>query len=195
MKKLVSTLAIMSASSIFATSVFADVTATSTAKWDATATKDTTSMLVVTPLRSLTFEYAEGLKQFNSQNGAFDVTIQGQSGATDFELTSKLITNTLTRGDNTSTLDVGVAWNGEKLTKAGETTLVNTANGVNAGLDALAQPSLYAGAGRDSAQGSFVFTIDSATTDGTTAAQFEDLADGSWDGEVAVQFTANWTTP
>lgn len=42
--------------------------------------KDTTSMLVVTPLNSLTFQYAEGLNGFNSQDGAFDVTIQGGNG-------------------------------------------------------------------------------------------------------------------
>lgn len=195
MKKLVSALAIMSASSIFATSAFADVAASSTAKWDATATKDTTSMLVVTPLKSLNFQYAEGLKQFNTQTGAFDVTIQGQSGATDFELTSKLISNTLTRGDNASTLDVGVMWNGTALSKSTETTLVDTANGISAGLDALADSAIYAGSGRNSAQGDFTFKIESATSDGLTAAQYEDLADGMWDGEVAVQFNANWTTP
>lgn len=195
MKKLVSALAIMSASSIFATSVFADVAASSTAKWDATATKDTTSMLVVTPLKSLNFQYAEGLKQFNTQTGAFDVTIQGQSGATDFELTSKLISNTLTRGDNASTLDVGVMWNGTALSKSTETTLVDTANGISAGLDALADPGIYGASNRNSTQGDFTFKIESATSDGLTAAQYEDLADGMWDGEVAVQFNANWTTP
>lgn len=195
MKKLVSAFAILSASSLFATPVFADVAASSTAKWDATATKDTTSMLVVTPLKSLNFQYAEGLKQFNTQTGAFDVTIQGQSGATDFQLSSKLISNTLTRGDNASTLDVGVMWNGTALSKTTETTLVDTANGISAGLDALADAAIYAGSGRNSAQGDFTFKIESATSDGLTTAQYEDLADGVWDGEVAVQFNANWTTP
>ncbi|MFX5832644.1 common pilus major fimbrillin subunit EcpA [Acinetobacter baumannii] len=195
MKKLVSAFAILSASSLFATPVFADVAASSTAKWDATATKDTTSMLVVTPLKSLNFQYAEGLKQFNTQTGAFDVTIQGQSGATDFQLSSKLISNTLTRGDNASTLDVGVMWNGAALSKTTETTLVDTANGISAGLDALADAAIYAGSGRNSAQGDFTFKIESATSDGLTTAQYEDLADGVWDGEVAVQFNANWTTP
>ncbi|MFA3152545.1 common pilus major fimbrillin subunit EcpA [Acinetobacter baumannii] len=195
MKKLISAFAILSASSLFATSVFADVAASSTAKWDATATKDTTSMLVVTPLKSLNFQYAEGLKQFNTQTGAFDVTIQGQSGATDFQLSSKLISNTLTRGDNASTLDVGVMWNGTALSKTTETTLVDTANGISAGLDALADSAIYAGSGRNSTQGDFTFKIESATSDGLTAAQYEDLADGVWDGEVAVQFNANWTTP
>ena len=193
MKNTISKLALLSSSILLATSTFADVTASATARWDATAVKDTTSAIVVTPLRSLSFQYAEGLESFNSQNGAFDVTIQGQSGSTDFELTSQVITNTLTRTADASTLDVGVAWNGTKLDKTTQTTLINTANNVNSGLEALSQPEAYAGAGRSSAQGTFTFTIDSATADGTTAVEFADLADGMWNGEVAVQFTANWT--
>ena len=193
MKNTISKLALLSSSILLATSTFADVTASATARWDATAVKDTTSAIVVTPLRSLSFQYAEGLESFNSQNGAFDVTIQGQSGSTDFELTSQVITNTLTRTADASTLDVGIAWNGTKLDKTTQTTLINTANNVNSGLEALSQPGAYAGAGRSSAQGTFTFTIDSATADGTTAVEFADLADGMWNGEVAVQFTANWT--
>ena len=193
MKHTLSKLALLSSSILLATSTFADVTASATAKWDATAVKDTTSALVVTPLKSLSFQYAEGLDTFNQQNGAFDVTIQGQSGSTDFELTSKVISNTLTRTGDASTLDVGVAWNGEKLSKTETTTLINTANNINAGLEALSQESAYAGTERSSAQGTFAFTIDSATSDGTEVAKFNELADGVWNGEVAVQFTAVWS--
>lgn len=192
MKHTLSKLALLSSSILLATSTFADVTASATAKWDATAVKDTTSALVVTPLKSLSFQYAEGLESFNQQNGAFDVTIQGQSGSTDFELTSKVITNTLTRTNDDSTLDVGVSWNGEKLSKTASTTLIDTANNINSGLEALSQESAYAGSERSSAQGTFAFTIDSATAQGASA-EFKDLADGMWNGEVAVQFTANWT--
>jgi hypothetical protein len=68
MKKL---LLVASLASVFAAAnAMADVTASATASWDATATKDTTSMLVVTPLNSLTFQYAEGLNGFNTQDGA-----------------------------------------------------------------------------------------------------------------------------
>ena len=49
----------------------ADVTAQAVATWSATAKKDTTSKLVVTPLGSLAFQYAEGIKGFNSQKGLF----------------------------------------------------------------------------------------------------------------------------
>ena len=127
MKKL---LLVTSLASVFvAANAMADVTASATASWDATATKDTTSMLVVTPLNSLTFQYAEGLKAFNSQDGAFDVTIQGQETATDFELTAQIISNTLTNASgDASTLNVGVAWNGTALTNSSDTVLVNSSS-------------------------------------------------------------------
>lgn len=171
----------------------ADVSASATATWDASATKDTTSALVVTPLKSLTFQYAEGIKAFNSQNGAFDITIQGQSGATDFELTSQIVTNTLSRTTDTSTLGVGVKWNGTALSKTTPTTLIDAGNNISAGLDALAVSTAYAGTGRTSTQGTFTFTIDSATADGSTSTAFENLDDGYWSGDVKVQFNAVWT--
>lgn len=194
MKKL--TLVSCVAAALFCSSAMAadDVTASSTATWDASATKDTTSALVVTPLKSLSFQYAEGLKAFNSQNGAFDITIKGQSGATDFKLTSQIVTNTLSRATDTSTLAVGVQWNGQALSNATPVTLVDTANNVSSGLDALSVSSAYAGSDRTSTQGTFTFTIDSATSDGSTDAQFEDLADGYWSGDVKVQFNATWVT-
>ncbi|MEQ4763051.1 common pilus major fimbrillin subunit EcpA [Klebsiella aerogenes] len=181
------------ASAFISTYAIADVTASATASWDASATKDTTSALVVTPLKSLTFQYADGIKAFNSQKGAFDITIQGQSGATDFMLTSQIVNNTLSRTTDTSTLDVGIKWNGVALNKTSPTTMIDTANNISAGLDALSVSTAYAGADRVSTQGNFDFTIDSATSDGTTPAEFKDLTDGYWSGDVRVQFTAVWT--
>lgn len=181
------------ASIFVCSSAFADVTATATASWDASATKDTQSALTVTPLRSLNFKYAEGLKSFNTQDGAFDITIQGQSGATDFKLTSQIVSNTLTRTADASTLNVGVIWNGSALSKDQSVTLIDTTKNVSGGLDSLAVSSAFAGTGRTSTQGTFNFTIDSATSDGTKTEAFEDLTDGYWSGDVKVQFTAVWT--
>ncbi|KLO03298.1 fimbrial protein, partial [Morganella morganii] len=97
----------------------ADVTAQAVATWSATAKKDTTSKLVVTPLGSLSFQYAEGVKGFNTQKGLFDVAIEGDTTATAFKLTSRLVSNTLTQLDNSgSTLTVGVDYNGEAIEKA-----------------------------------------------------------------------------
>lgn len=168
------------------------VTASATASWDASATKDTTSLLVVTPLRSVSFEYAEGLKAFNSQDGAFDITIQGQENASDFVLTSQLVTNTLTRATDNSTLEVGVAWNGEKLSKTAPVTMIDIDNNISAGLESLAA-GYDNNVDRTSTQSAFLFTVDSATSDGSTATPFASLADGYWNGDVKVQFTAEWT--
>ena len=195
MNKLILKLSIASASILLTATTFAaDTTAQATAVWDASAKKDTTSALVVTPMKSLSFNYAEGLNKFNTQDGAFDVTIKGQSGASDFKLTSKVVRNTLTRSDNTSTLGVGVAWNGQKLSKTDSVALVDTANNINSGLEALAVSSAFAGNGRTSTQGKFTFSIDEASN-GTDKVSFKDLADGVWDGEVAVQFNATWVKP
>lgn len=194
MKKKLALMFLVSAFS--ATNAFADVNASATATWDVTATKDTTSALVVTPLSSLNFQYAEGIKSFNTQDGAFDITIQGQDTATDFELNAQLISNTLTSttGDG-STLDVGVSWNGDALNKANETVLVSTSGGKTSGLEGLVADGAYNGTERVSAQSNFKFTIDSATSDGTTVVNdFSDLPDGYWTGDVKVQFNATWTT-
>lgn len=189
MKKFFATAAIVTLSSVFAGSAFADVTASATATWDATATKDTTSELVVTPLKSLTFKYAEGLESFNTVVGAFDVTIKGQTGATDFDLTSKVISDTLVNSSDESELQVGVAWNGDKLSKSSEIVMIDAAQNINAGLEALAEN--FATDGRTSTQGNFTFTIDSATVDGNPV-DFSELSDGLWNGDVSVQFTATW---
>lgn len=176
----------------FATVANADTrTAQATATWQATAIKDTTSMLVVTPLKSLTFNYAEGQKSFNQQNGAFDVAIQGQSGATDFKLTSKIIANTLARTTDDSTLEVGVKWNGTDLDTTADTTLIDVAQGITSGLDNLAAEGIWDGSDRSTDRGEFTFVIANAKAAGATA-EFKDLADGVWDGDVKVQFTANW---
>ncbi|MEB4674450.1 common pilus major fimbrillin subunit EcpA [Enterobacteriaceae bacterium G50] len=191
MKKIV--LACLIALGCVSSQAMADVTASATASWDASATKDTTSALVVTPLKSLTFQYAEGIKSFNTQKGAFDITIEGQSGATDFMLTSQIVNNTLSRTTDASTLDVGVNWNGAALSKTTPVTMIDTANNISAGLDALAVSTAYAGTDRVSTQGNFDFNIESATSDGSTVAEFSALTDGYWSGDVRVQFNAVWT--
>ncbi|KJM62933.1 fimbrial protein [Pluralibacter gergoviae] len=171
------------------------VSAQAVATWSATAKKDTKSKLVVTPLGSLSFQYAEGVKGFNTQKGLFDVAIEGDTTAQAFKLTSKLVTNTLTQLDNSgSTLSVGVDYNGAEVNKDGNTTMIDTQNGVLGGnLSALSNG--YNQAGRTTAQDGFTFSIISATTDGTTAAtDFSTLPEGIWSGDVSVQFDATWTS-
>ena len=173
----------------------ADVTAQAVATWSATAKKDTTSKLVVTPLGSLAFQYAEGIKGFNTQKGLFDVAIEGDATATAFKLTSRLITNTLTQLDTSgSTLNVGVDYNGVAVEKAADTVMIDTANGVLGGnLSALSNG--YNQAGRATAQDGFNFSIISGTADGTNAVNdYSTLPEGIWSGDVSVQFDATWTS-
>lgn len=173
----------------------ADVTAQAVATWSATAKKDTTSKLVVTPLGSLAFQYAEGIKGFNSQKGLFDVAIEGDATATDFKLTSRLITNTLTQLDTSgSTLSVGVDYNGASVEKSADTIMIDTANGVLGGnLSALSNG--YNQTGRTTAQDGFNFSIVSGTLDGTTdVMDYSTLPEGIWSGDVSVQFDATWTS-
>ncbi len=153
--------------------------------------KDTTSKLVVTPLGSLAFQYAEGIKGFNSQKGLFDVAIEGDTTATAFKLTSRLITNTLTQLDTSgSTLSVGVDYNGAAVEKTGDTVMIDTANNIMGGnLSALANG--YNASGRTTAQDGFTFSIISGTTNGTTAVtDYSTLPEGIWSGDVSVQFDA-----
>ncbi|WBF44094.1 common pilus major fimbrillin subunit EcpA [Serratia rubidaea] len=193
MKKMTLALAIVSVFAA-ATAQAADVTAQALATWSATAKKDTSSKLVVTPIGSLSFEYAEGIKGFNSQKGLFDVTVEGDTTATAFKLTSKLVTNTLTQLDTSgSTLSVGVNYNGVAVEKAAETTMIDSANGILGGnLSALSNG--YKTAGRTSAQDQFTFTIVGATADGSTAVtDYSQLPEGIWSGDVSVEFNATWT--
>lgn len=163
MKKKVLAIALVTVFTGMGVAQAADVTAQAVATWSATAKKDTTSKLVVTPLGSLAFQYAEGIKGFNSQKGLFDVAIEGDSTATAFKLTSRLITNTLTQLDTSgSTLNVGVDYNGAAVEKTGDTVMIDTANGVLGGnLSPLANG--YNASNRTTAQDGFTFSIISGT--------------------------------
>ncbi|VUT11743.1 common pilus major fimbrillin subunit EcpA [Klebsiella spallanzanii] len=173
----------------------ADVTAQAVATWSATAKKDTTSKLVVTPLGSLSFQYAEGVKGFNTQKGLFDVAIEGDTTATSFKLTSRLLTNTLTQLDTSgSTLSVGVDYNGVAVDKTGNTTMIDTLAGTLGGnLSALSTG--YKTTGRTTAQDGFTFSIIGGTSNGSTVvSDYSALPEGIWSGDVSVQFDATWTS-
>ncbi|ENC9557292.1 common pilus major fimbrillin subunit EcpA [Aeromonas hydrophila] len=177
----------------FAAAAQAAVEATpAIATWKATAKKDTESALVVTPLDSLSFQYAEGIKGFNTVNGLFDVAIKGDASATDFTLKAKKLSGTLNHLSGGSTVDVGVLWQGAPVSTTAYTTLIDTAAGITGGNLSPLASSFKDDSQRSTAQGSFTFNIESATVNGTDAA-FETLPDGLWSGEVNVEFVANWS--
>lgn len=194
MKSNVLALALLSSFGI-GTAHGANVVSQAVATWSAAAKKDTTSKLVVTPLGSLSFQYAEGIKGFNSQKGLFDVAIQGDTTATEFKLTSRLVTNTLTQHDGSgSTLNVGVDYNGKDLTTGNDTTMIDTDSGIYGGnLSALGNG--FTSSGRVTAQDSFTFSILNGTSDGNTPiTDLSQLPEGIWSGDVSVQFDATWTS-
>ncbi|WP_353170370.1 common pilus major fimbrillin subunit EcpA [Acinetobacter rudis] len=176
--------------------IFAEnITSSATAKWQTSAFKDTSSTLVITPLSSLNFQYAEGSNSFSKEYGKFNITLMGLIGSTDFKLTSKVISDELVRFDDPSKLKVAIQWHGQELSKTQETVLISTGDGVHAGLTPLAQKEVYAGHGRDSAQADFGFSIKNAMNTTGQNTDFTQLKDGTWNGEVAVQFTATWAKP
>ncbi|HIF9324730.1 TPA: common pilus major fimbrillin subunit EcpA [Photobacterium damselae] len=182
-------IAVLAASAMISGSAMAaTVTSTATATWSATATKDTTSNLVVTPLGSLTFDYAAGTESFNTQNGLFDVSIKGQATATAFTLTAQPATTTLSHlSDPANTLKVGMRWYGVDLDSAKATTLVDGTVSAH-GLSGLGNGTADA-----SAQESFTFFI-SEYNDGSAVKPIKDTLDGIYSGDVSVDFVANWTT-
>ncbi len=170
----------------------ATIAGPATATWKATAKKDSTSALVVTPLNSLAFQYAESTKGFNTVDGLFDVTIKGDASATDFTLKAKKLSGTLNHLSGGSTVDVGVMWQGTPVSTSAYTTLIDTAAGITGGNLAPLAASFKDDTQRTTAQGAFSFNIESATVNGSTAA-FDTLPDGQWSGEVNVEFIANWS--
>ena len=164
------------------------------ASWKATATKDSTDQaLVVTPLGSLEFQYAPGIKGFNTVSGMFDIAIKGNAGTvedpiTGFTLKAKKINGTLSNATGDANVEVGVQWQGQSIAKDAYTTLIDTKAGVNgAGLSAVG-----AGFKSDaSAQSSFNFNVTSATNNGAAVA-LDALPDGQYQGNVDVEFVANW---
>lgn len=193
MKKVTLVLAIVATLTAVGTAQAEDVTTQAVATWPAIAVKDTASQLVVTPIGSLYFHYAEGSKRFNSQQGLFNVAIEGEGTAV--KLTAKLVTNTLTQWDTTgSTLEVGVKHHGAAITKNAETTLIDTAAGISGGnLKKLANANPQSG--RDREQDHFDFSIIGATADGATrVTDFSTLPAGTWSGDVNVRFDVVWAS-
>ena len=175
----------------FTTVAHAAIEASAIAKWKATAKKDSTSELVVTPLSSLSFQYSEGVQAFDTIDGQFDVSIKGDASATSFTLKAKKLNGTLNHLDGKSTVDVGVYWGGTPVSTTGYTTLIDTAAGINGGSLSPVAKGFKDDKKRATAQGSFNFHIESATANGKTVT-FEALPDGLWNGEVNVEFVANW---
>ncbi len=98
------------------------------------------------------------------------MAIEGDTTATAFKLTSRLITNTLTQLDTSgSTLSVGVDYNGAAVEKTGDTVMIDTANNIMGGNLSARWLMATTPAAGPQAQDGFTFSIISGTTNGTTA--------------------------
>ena len=116
----------------FAAAAQAAVEAKSVATWKATA-KRTPSRRWLSRRSTASFQYAEGIKGFNTVNGLFDVAIKGDASATDFTLKAKKLSGTLNHLSGGSTVDVGVLWQGAPVSTTAYTTLIDTAAGITGG--------------------------------------------------------------
>ncbi|MEQ4924457.1 common pilus major fimbrillin subunit EcpA [Proteus hauseri] len=188
MKKITSSLALLLTFFVTNTTYAADaLSLQTTANWRATAVKKPQSELGVTPLNALHFEFAENEKRFNSQEGSFDITVKDVEGATDFKLTSKVISNELKNTTDKSVLTVNTHWNGKSLSTHSETTIIDNHKGVNGGL--VATNSDDEKSELKNRQNAFLFNVISNTQSAPLAA----LPDGSWEGALRIEFTSKWS--
>lgn len=154
------------------------------ANWHATAVKKPQSELGVTPLNALHFEVTEN-NHFNTQNGAFDITVKDAEGATDFKLTSKIISNELKNATDNSVLTVKANWNGKTLSNNQETVILDNQKGIHHGL--VAENKESEKSELKSLQSAFLFNIINGSQ--TTAS----LPEGLWEGALRIEFTSKWS--
>ena len=186
--------------SLSALSVAHAAETTASATWQASATKDSDSDLVVTPTRALNFVYSANTKAFNTDTGLFDVAIRGDhSSATSFKLEAIVddSDNTLfSVGGEATKLKVGARFGGTDLGSIGGTvgtkstawtTLVDSSGLWNLTTSAGATANTEV-----TGQDKFVFYVDSAQDSTGAAKEFKDLTNSLWEGTVSVAFRATW---
>ena len=158
-------------SSIFGSTAIADSTITTLVKWDTSAVKSTKSVLIANASpRMLNFSYSPSSKSFNVVHSPYNVSVLIPDGITDTVFKTKIMSNSLTRKNDHSRLNVGVYWNGKKLNKITELELENTAK---------------------TSSNLFTFNIESADID-SKQIPFQKLNNGLWSGDVSLGFTAYW---
>ncbi|MGO2106095.1 MAG: common pilus major fimbrillin subunit EcpA [Proteus vulgaris] len=166
------------------TTTFANTSSVQTiANWHATAIKKPQSELGVTPLNALHFEVTEN-NRFNAQDGAFDITVKDAEGATDFKLTSKIISNELKNATDNSVLIVKTDWNDKTLSNNQETVILDNQKGIHHGL----MPANKASEKSElkSLQSAFLFNVINGSQ------SVASLPEGLWEGALRIEFTSKW---
>ena len=154
------------------------------ANWHATAVKKPQSELGVTPLNALHFELTEH-DHFDQQNGAFNITVKDIEGATDFKLTSKVISNELRNSADNSVLTVKTDWNGKTLSSYQEIVILDNLKGINKGL--VVENKASEKSELKNLQSAFLFNVI------TGAQPTISLAEGLWQGTLRLEFTSKWS--
>ncbi|WP_193015969.1 common pilus major fimbrillin subunit EcpA [Proteus sp. FME41] len=154
------------------------------ASWQATAVKKPQSELGVTPLNALHFEFTED-NHFNEQNGTFDITVKDMEGATDFKLTSKVISNELRNSADNSVLTVKTDWNGKTLSSHQEIVILDNPKGINKGL--VVDNKATEKSELKNLQSAFLFNIIKGSQAVTS------LPEGLWEGTLRIEFTSKWS--
>lgn len=167
------TVAIILLSSCFTTKTIANTELTSIVKWETTAVKNSHSNLVAnSPNKVIKFEFSPYNQNFNTVSVDYNLDVLIPNGVTDTVFKTKVITNTLTKKDDPSALNVGVHLNGKELSKNHELILKNN---------------------NDNSQNIFIFNINSANIENKNV-DFKDLNNGIWKGDVMLGFTAYWVS-
>ncbi|MFH7527846.1 common pilus major fimbrillin subunit EcpA [Aeromonas sp. A5] len=172
------------------------VTASSVATWQASAVKTTEADLVVTPLGSLSFQYAAGTNSFNSADGLFDIVVRGDhEAATSFKLSAQKLNGQLRHLSTDETLDVAVYWNGQKLNADTSIDMIDTSAGKMGGnlSNIAANYNVNTAVGDVYAQDFFTFELENPANGLGELDDMKNLSDGVFSGSVSIQFDAVWS--
>lgn len=116
------------------------------------------------------FEFSPSNQNFNIVNLDYNLDVLIPNGVTDTVFKAKVITNSLTKQDDSSSLNVGISLNGQELSKTKELILKRKSKDYS---------------------NLFTFNIDSANINNKTI-KFKDLSNGVWEGDIMLGFTAYW---
>lgn len=116
------------------------------------------------------FEFSPSNQNFNIVNLDYNLDVLIPNGVTDTVFKAKVITNSLTKQDDSSSLNVGISLNGQELSKTKELILKRKSKDYS---------------------NLFTFNIDSANINNKNI-KFKDLSNGVWEGDIMLGFTAYW---
>lgn len=161
----------------------------SVATWKATAKKESVETFEVTPLSNLNFEYSAENKSFNAVEGLFNINMDGiakntPADVSSFNIKVKKLNGSLSHAASDSKVEIGVTWQGKPVVTTDYTTIVD---------EDIDFPTVIQDpdTGMTYAQSAFTFNVDKATVDGSEVG-FDALPDGTWSGDVNVEFVASW---